>query len=119
MLGFEEFDIRCWAERGLTFALPRRQSASSPRRTSRPGLKYIVSAAAAVSLMAFMSTANYASENTRVITEWHERISTNGGTPTEGAEFVPQGYWAKLVSAVKVARQVADDDYSHDPDPLF
>lgn len=114
MGGFEPFDIRCWAEKGLTFALPQRHPVKS-RIVKRPSLKtYFVSTA--IAAIAFLATSDLRAEPSLSIMNWLTPVGAVNDVLEQGS--VPKGYWPKLVSVLKYAPLLPEDDYSADPDPI-
>lgn len=114
MNGFESFDLRCWAESGLTFTLPKKhptQQKVATRRSIKTCIM-ITATAAIVSLAA----QNFRAEPSQAILNWLTPITAENGVLDR--DIVAVGYWPKLTSAMKSAPLLLDDDYSMDPDPI-
>lgn len=117
MNDFSPFDLRAWAENGLTFPLRTKRIATQGRNKKDSSKIYFLSAltlAAAVAL----APQTIEAKPSQVLLNWRSTIDVpiNG---SDDHDAVSTTYWPKLVTVVNKAPRLPDDDYSSDPDPIF
>lgn len=99
----------------MTFALHVKRPPAKSEVVKRPLLKaFFVSAT--VAAMVFFATSKLGNEPSLSILEWRTQVTDLNGVLEQ--DSVPIGYWSKLVSVLKNAPLLPEDDYSVDPDPI-
>ncbi len=116
MINFESFDIRYWVKEGLTIALPARHPAKLKAAKRLSLMPYFLSSAALVVAVS-LGTPSLAVEPSQSVLNWLTPVTTGNSASLE-QDSVPEGYWPKLVSALKYVPLLLDDDCSMDPDPI-
>jgi len=115
---FTSFDPRSWAKNGMTFRLTHKR-VPTQKRTTKESIKYFFGTASLVAAVA-LTPQTIGAQPSQVLFKWSSSVTSINGTDDKNSapdnDYVPTNYWPKLVSVLRNAPVLPDDDHSSDPD---
>lgn len=118
MNDFSPFDLRAWTENGLTLQIRQKRSTTRKRTAKNSTRLYSLGAAAAFATAMALAPQTVVTNLSLSSMNWPSKVETSAYTLVNDEGISPT-HWPTLVSALKLAPRIPDDDYSSDPDPIF